>query len=67
MKFFDIATSILAASESLPEYDEFQKGLRKEIYQNRMSVDGKVLIARYALKQFFHSDFGDFIYEFEKK
>ena len=31
-----------------------------------MSVEGKVLIARFALKQFFHSDFGDFILEFEK-
>lgn len=58
----DVASLILAGSVPESEHD----ALRKEIYQNRMSVDGKVLIARFALKQFFHSDFGDFIYEFEK-
>ncbi|ENR9964145.1 hypothetical protein ACEXTD_003135 [Salmonella enterica] len=67
MKIADIVTQILSASEPLSHYDDFQLRLRKEIYQNSMRVDGKVLIARYALKQFFHSDFGDFIYEFEKK
>lgn len=67
IKIVDVATLILSASKPLPHYDAFQLQLRKEIYQNRMRVDGKVLIARYALKQFFHSDFGDFISEFEKK
>ncbi|EAN4326875.1 hypothetical protein EG703_04505 [Salmonella enterica] len=67
MNIVDIVTLILSGSETLPHYDTFQQQLRKQIYQNRMSVDGKVLIARYALKQFFHSDFRDFINEFEKK
>ncbi|EIA2079769.1 hypothetical protein K5P46_004447, partial [Escherichia coli] len=62
----DIASLILAGSVPESEHDSIDPVLRKEIYQNRMSVEGKVLIARFALKQFFHSDFGDFILEFEK-
>lgn len=62
----DIASLILAGSVPESEHDSIDPVLRKEIYQKRMSVEGKVLIARFALKQFFHSDFGDFILEFEK-
>ncbi|MGV7963786.1 hypothetical protein QPK13_22795 [Photorhabdus tasmaniensis] len=58
---------ILSASENKHEDDASMSAIKKEIYRNRMKVDGKVLIARFAIKQFFHSDFGDFIYEFEKK
>jgi len=67
IKVVDIVSMVLKASEPLPEHDAFQRGLRKEIYQNSMKVDGEIRIARYALKNFFHSDFGDFIFEFEKK
>lgn len=62
----DIPSLILKGSAPESVDDAIDPSLRKKIYQNRMSVDGKVLIARFALKQFFYSDFGDFIHEFEK-
>lgn len=29
----------------------------RNLYLDKMKVDGKVLVAKFALKQFFHSDF----------
>lgn len=66
VKVIDIVSMILNDCEELSKANSSSGSIRN-LYLDKMKVDGKVLVARFALRQFFHSDFGDFISFVEKR
>lgn len=66
VKVIDIVSMIINDCEELSKANSSTDAIRN-LYLDKMKVDGKVLVAKFALKQFFHSDFGDFISFVEKR
>lgn len=66
VKVIDIVSMIINDCEGLSKENSSADAIRN-LYLDKMNVDGRVLVAKFALKQFFHSDFGDFISFVEKE
>lgn len=66
VKVIDIVSMIINDCEELSKENSSADAIRN-LYLDKMNVDGRVLVAKFALKQFFHSDFGDFISFVEKE
>lgn len=66
VKVIDIVSMIFYDCEELSKA-KFSSEAIRNLYLDKMKVDGKVLVAKFALKQFFHSDFYDFISFVEKE